>query len=469
MKITFIGHASILIEAGGVRILSDPWWRGPCFGAQWWVYPAPYIDDLDRNPIDYIYISHGHHDHFHPATLRTLNRSSKVLVSPATKLSSFAKGLGFEVIEVDQDEVVSLGNEGVTCRLMATHSDDTLMVIADKQEVCVNLNDSLHSAPEAVQDKFITQLKELFPRIDYVFCGYGVASHFPNCYVVPGKDRQATAVRRQQYFNRQWVRLIAGLQPRFGFPFAADVVFLEEDLFWVNEPTHNAERPTAAFRALYPDSPIVTMDIAPGFAIQDGKVLRENLRKPVFAADLRANCADQVVRANRYGRVDEAAVKEVATLVQQSLDICADYLRTYDDDYRFLIRFRNSAFGIRIEKQREQISLTTVQTEPGNVLEYDVIYTTRLSYLKWSYTEPYGDEILFVGSGGLFEYTEQSKAKENLHREFVHVLKRRDRPPPPRYGTSSKLIRTAKTKLKQLLGRRDNDLYNLATWTVFSR
>ena len=357
--------------------------------------PAPCLDDLDRNPVDYIYISHGHHDHFHPATLRTLNRSSKVLVLPATKLSSFVKELGFEVIEVDQDEVVSLGNEGVTCRLMATHSDDTLMVVADKQEVCVNLNDSLHSAPEAVQDKFITRLKELFPRIDYVFCGYGTESHFPNCYVIPGKDRQATAVRREEYFNRQWVRLIARIEPRFGFPFAADVVFLEEDLFWVNEPTHNAERPTAAFCALYSDSSIVTTDIAPGFAIENGKVLRENLRKPIFAADLRANCADQVVRANRYGRVDEAAVKEVATLVQESLDMCADYLRTYDGDYRFLIRFRNSAFGIRIEKkQREEIRLTTVQTESGDVLEYDVIYTTRLSYLKWSYTEPYGDEIL---------------------------------------------------------------------------
>ena len=58
------------------------------------------------------------------------------------------------------------------------------------------------------------------------------------------------------------------------------------------------------------------------------------------------------------------------------------------------------------------------------MLGYDVVYTTRLPYLKWSYTEPYGDEILFVGSGGLFEYNEQSKAKENLHRELVHVLKK---------------------------------------------
>ena len=39
MKISFVGHASILVEANGIGILSDPWWQGPCFGVQWWIYP----------------------------------------------------------------------------------------------------------------------------------------------------------------------------------------------------------------------------------------------------------------------------------------------------------------------------------------------------------------------------------------------------------------------------------------------
>src|SRR5262245_30054813 len=77
----FFGHASLLIETHGLRILSDPWWKGPCLGAQWWLYPEPCVDPVQAGPIDYIYISHGHHDHFHPATLRTLPRTSRVLVS----------------------------------------------------------------------------------------------------------------------------------------------------------------------------------------------------------------------------------------------------------------------------------------------------------------------------------------------------------------------------------------------------
>lgn len=467
MKITFIGHASILVDVGGITVLSDPWWRGPCFGAQWWNYPAPYLEALEDQRVDYIYISHGHHDHFHPGTLRTFSRDTKVIVSRTTKLSPFIKELGFEVIELDDDDVFPLAPSGAVCRIMSTYSHDTLMAITDGQEVCLNLNDALHSAPRAIQTHFVERLKKLFPRINYVFCGYGVASHFPNCYVVPDKDPQATAARRQRYFNREWCRLIAELQPLFGFPFAADVVFFEEDLFWVNEPTHNSERPTAAFRTLYPESPVAISDIAPGFVIENGKVIRESVREPVIESNLRASCIDQIARANRYGSVSEAAVREVAALVQNNIEVCAEYLKTYDGDYRFLIRFRNSQFGIAIEKRGGNVNLTTVQMEPANKLEYDVVYTTRLSYMKWSLTEPFGDEILFVGSGGLFEYSERSKAKQNLHRELMHLLRRRDGPPPSRYGTSSKLVYNVKQAIKKLIGRRDEDLYDLAAWTAF--
>jgi len=264
MKITYIGHASILVEAGGITILSDPWWRGPCFGAQWWTYPLPYVSAVEARRIDYVYISHGHHDHLHPGTLSTLGKHTKVLVSAETELASSIKELGFEVIEINDCQPVLLGSSAVSCCIMQTHGGDTLMTLSDGTEVCVNLNDALHSAPDAVKRAFIERLKAIHSKIDYVFCGYGVASHFPNCYIIPGKNREATAARRQQYFNRQWARIIAELQPVYGFPFAADVVFLEDDLFWVNEVTHNAERPTAAFRALYPDSPVITKDIAPG-------------------------------------------------------------------------------------------------------------------------------------------------------------------------------------------------------------
>src|SRR5690606_38550044 len=101
------------------------------------------------------------------------------------------------------DDEHDLGR-GVRARIMPTHGGDSLMAIADGEEVCLNLNDALHSAPREVQARFVELLRRYYPRIDYLFCGYGVASHFPNCYRIPGKDREATAVARQQHFNAEW-------------------------------------------------------------------------------------------------------------------------------------------------------------------------------------------------------------------------------------------------------------------------
>lgn len=169
--------------------------------------------------------------------------------------------------------------------------------------------------------------------MDYVFRGYGVASHFPNCYTIPGKDREATAARRQAYFNRQWAQLIAGLQPVYGFPFAADVVLLENDLFWTNEPTHNTERPTAALAAEYPGSPMTAIDIAPGFAIENGRVIRDALWRPVLASKLLGDCAAGIERANRYRSAADEHVHDVAG-VRDKVAAWSQYLNGYAEDAR---------------------------------------------------------------------------------------------------------------------------------------
>jgi len=54
--------------------------------------------------------------------------------------------------------------------------------------VLLNLNDALHYAREDVIEAYCRMFGARFPRIDYLFCGYGSASYFPNCFRVPGKD-----------------------------------------------------------------------------------------------------------------------------------------------------------------------------------------------------------------------------------------------------------------------------------------
>jgi hypothetical protein len=99
---------------------------------------------------------------------------------------------------------------------------------------------------------------------------------------------------------------------------------------------------------------------------------------------------------------------------------------------------------------------------------YDVLYITRAHYLKLSLTSKYGNEILFVGSGGIFEYTDISKARQNLHNELKVVLTYHDSPPLSRYGSNSPAMYWLKQKVKLMLGQKpSNDLYDLSTWTVW--
>ena len=81
MKVSFIGHSAILVETKGVTILSDPWWQGPCFGVQWWVYPDPWLAPIETGKLDFIYISHAHQDHLHNGTLSRLPKTAKILVA----------------------------------------------------------------------------------------------------------------------------------------------------------------------------------------------------------------------------------------------------------------------------------------------------------------------------------------------------------------------------------------------------
>jgi len=463
MKISFIGHASILVEVGNVRILSDPWWRGPCFGAQWWIYPSPRIDLVRYDDIDYIYVSHGHHDHYHPGTLKLFNRKTKILVSDQLDLAESIRALGFEVMEVGQEDPVEIA-PGCRCWIWPTYGGDSLSIISDGNETCVNANDALHAAPVDARTASIQRLRDTFPRVDYFFCGYGVASHFPNCYVMPGKDDQATATRRQHHFNSIWVETVNQVQPTFGFPFAADVVLLEADLQHINEPTHNSERPTDLFRRRFPDSKVQTIDIAPGTTIEGRRITTLIERQKLSMAAVRRSHAESIERANRYARVTPEKVDHIAELLRANIETCRPYLLECDADYSFAVVFRNSKSGVAIRKRADQIEVSPIHDTLDSYDDFNVCYLTRLPYLELSLSQRYGDEILFVGSGGVFIFRSDDDARRNLHLELRAMLRKQDRSPPSRFGQSNRHVVRLKGLIKRMLRMRNDDLYDLTQW-----
>jgi L-ascorbate metabolism protein UlaG (beta-lactamase superfamily) len=110
LLVRYIGHATVLIELDGVRLLTDPLLRSRVAHLR---RAAPL--DAPAPEADAVLISHGHHDHLDLPSLRLIGRGTPV-VAPR----SLARRLdGWDVTGVVEGDELAVG--AVTVR--ATHAE----------------------------------------------------------------------------------------------------------------------------------------------------------------------------------------------------------------------------------------------------------------------------------------------------------------------------------------------------------
>ncbi len=93
-RVTYVGHATVLAELDGVRLLTDPVLRGRVgplrrHGA----HPAP----GDTENLDAVLISHLHHDHADLPSLRRLGKGLPLVVPAGA--GKFFRRRGFQTVE----------------------------------------------------------------------------------------------------------------------------------------------------------------------------------------------------------------------------------------------------------------------------------------------------------------------------------------------------------------------------------
>ncbi len=109
LRITWVGHATVLIEVGGRRFLTDPFLRdrlGPLRrhgGA---------VDMAALGRVDAVLLSHAHPDHFDRRSLRRLE-GDPLMVVP-TGLGRVVERMGLVARELAVDERMDVGGIGVT-------------------------------------------------------------------------------------------------------------------------------------------------------------------------------------------------------------------------------------------------------------------------------------------------------------------------------------------------------------------
>lgn len=110
MRITYIGHSTVLIRDKEFNILTDPYFSSNFSGLKRRLLPSMAIEKLPE--IDLILISHTHPDHCDYDALDKMNKSCKVIIPQGA--SSKIRRMGFDVKELKDWESIRIGEHNIT-------------------------------------------------------------------------------------------------------------------------------------------------------------------------------------------------------------------------------------------------------------------------------------------------------------------------------------------------------------------
>ena len=167
MKVTLLGHASILFELDGANVLMDPVFADPFSDGAVVGCPAREVFPERLPRIDFVVISHGHLDHFDIPSLARLSRRCEVLC-PEDPVLPYALGkLGFERVRtLRAGTFLDFGS----WQMLTTYSDTDVVevgvVFRDRDGTCWNEVDSVVNA------ETIGEVQSKMGHVDLLFSGY---------------------------------------------------------------------------------------------------------------------------------------------------------------------------------------------------------------------------------------------------------------------------------------------------------
>jgi L-ascorbate metabolism protein UlaG (beta-lactamase superfamily) len=191
VRITWVGHSTVLIELDGVRLCTDPVVRGRLMHLR---RVSGNASTAALRELDAVLISHLHHDHLDLPTLDGLGRSTKIVV-PAGG-GKLLRRRGFEhVTEVEVGEQVAIEAVAVSVT-HAEHRASRSPFTRDTPTVGYLIEGSVRIYFAGDTDVF-EEMSELGPELDMALlpvAGWG--PRLPPGHLDPARAAQALTLLR---------------------------------------------------------------------------------------------------------------------------------------------------------------------------------------------------------------------------------------------------------------------------------
>ncbi len=236
MRFSFetLGNATLAFREDGRPVLAtDPWLMGTCYFGSWGL-DRPLTDDELKlvQASEYLWISHGHPDHFHIPSLALLRPEQTILLPDhySSDIKDYLINHGFTVEVMPYRQWKQL-SPGIRAMCLDNENQDAILIIEAGDSLIVDLNDS----PLCGEERFIRDLVRRYDKTR-TYAAALCSNDADMFNLVDSAGRRTIDAPEQRKPGMVWAlaRIVESLGVGHYVSSASQHIYVRTDALWAN-------------------------------------------------------------------------------------------------------------------------------------------------------------------------------------------------------------------------------------------